>query len=150
MFSSWAGRRDSVFDPAHPVRRRDTIFREARQRRSPSSRGDQGIQERHSGALLRRAKKSRRLTRRDLRVGVPSRSGANREGSIEQGTYFAGGSRKMLDRVTIERAWSGSVKLAKSSMIKFRSSSERRPLSAANAGPTLSKPDMSVVATHMK
>jgi hypothetical protein len=50
---------------------------------------------------------------------------------------FAGAIWKILDRVTIDRALSGSVTLAESSMIEFRSSSERRALSVANAGPIL-------------
>lgn len=64
--------------------------------------------------------------------------------------YLGGGIRKILDLVTTDRAMSGSVKLAKSSMIAVRSSSERRALSAANAGPILSNPDMSFVPIQIK
>src|SRR5262249_22247867 len=61
-------------------------------------------------------------------------------------SYFAAGRRKILERVTTERALSGSVTFVNSSAIVFCSSSVRRARSAAKAAAILSSPDMSAVA----
>ena len=59
--SSRTRRRSSLFDSAGLDWRRNLVLRQARQRRRPPSRGGQSLQERHGGASLRGARRSRRV-----------------------------------------------------------------------------------------
>jgi hypothetical protein len=65
-------------------------------------------------------------------------------------THFGAGSLKIRDRVTMDRALSGSVELRNCSVMALRSSSERRARSAANAGPILSAAANVAVAIQTK
>src|SRR5215211_1731969 len=79
-----------------------------------------------------------------------SRSGGQHYYQSQRESYFAAGKRNILDRVTTERALSGSVTLAKSSAMEACSSAVRRARSAAKAAPILSIPDMFGAAIHTK